>query len=46
VGSWSGTSNNSSISTTNSLTMPASNRTVTANYILVSHRIYLPMVIR
>ena len=32
VGSWSGTDNDSSTSTTNSLTMPASNRTVTANY--------------
>ena len=44
VGSWSGTNNNSSTSKTNSLTMPASNRTVKANYILKS--IYLPLMLR
>ena len=46
VGSWSGTDNNSSTSTTNSLTMPASGRTVTVNYIHNTFRIYLPLVIR
>jgi hypothetical protein len=33
VGSWSGTNNNSSTSTTNTVTMPAGNRTVTVNYV-------------
>jgi hypothetical protein len=35
VGSWSGTNNNSSTSTTNTVTMPAANREVTVNYIYV-----------
>ncbi len=34
VGSWSGTSNNSSTSTSNSLVMPASSHSVAVNYIL------------
>ena len=33
VGSWSGTNNDASTSTTNWVTMPASNRTVTVNYV-------------
>jgi Divergent InlB B-repeat domain/S-layer homology domain len=33
VGSWSGTINNSSTSTINTVTMPASNQTVTVNYL-------------
>ena len=35
VGSWSGTNNNSSTSTTNTVTMPASSHTVTANYVAI-----------
>jgi hypothetical protein len=45
VGSWNGTSNDASTSITNSLTMPSSDRTVTANYIN-SYKIHLPLVIR
>jgi hypothetical protein len=45
VGSWSGTVNDASTSTTNSLTMPASDRTVTANYINL-FKIFLPLAIR
>ena len=33
VGSWSGTNNNASTSTSNQVTMPSSNRTVAVNYI-------------
>lgn len=36
VGSWSGTSNNGSTSTSNSLAMPASSQTVTVNYVQAS----------
>jgi hypothetical protein len=43
VGSWSGTNNNSSTSTTNSVTMPASNRTVKVNYIL---KLFLPLILK
>jgi hypothetical protein len=33
IGSWTGTSNNSSMASTNSLVMPAGNRTVNVNYL-------------
>jgi hypothetical protein len=48
VGSWSGTDNDVSTSTTNSVSMPSSDRTVTVTYTLTNttHRIYLPLVIR
>ncbi len=46
VGSWNGTSNDASTSITNNFIMPASIWTVTANYILINYRIYLPLVIR
>jgi hypothetical protein len=46
VGSWSGTSNNSSTSITNSVIMPSSSWTITVNYTLIIYRIYLPLVIR
>jgi hypothetical protein len=42
VGSWSGTSNNSSTSTTNSVTMPASSHTVTVNYEQINNPPYKP----
>jgi YVTN family beta-propeller protein len=47
VGSWSGTNNNSSTSTTNTVTMPSSPHTVTANYITspISYLIYVPLLI-
>jgi hypothetical protein len=44
VASWTGTSDNASTSLTNSLTMPASNAVVSANYVLVKHIIYIPIV--
>jgi hypothetical protein len=40
VGSWSGTNNNSSTSTTNTVTMPASALTVTANYVVIPPTCY------
>ncbi len=46
VGSWSGTSNDSSTSSTNSVIMPSSSQTVVVNYTQNTYRIYLPQVIR
>jgi Tol biopolymer transport system component len=45
VGSWSGTNNNSSTSTTNTATVPAGPLTVYANYVH-ANKIYLPLTIK
>jgi hypothetical protein len=45
VGSWSGTNNNSSTSTTNTATVPAGPLTVYANYVH-ANKIYLPLIIK
>jgi hypothetical protein len=45
VGSWSGTDNDSSISMTNTATMPAGPLTVKANYVH-ANKIYLPLTIK
>jgi hypothetical protein len=44
VGSWNGTNNNSSTSTTNYVTMPDSHHTVTVNYITENNKIFIPIL--